>query len=56
MTDLIPLKYAYCHSLPTYTLRAPRKGNARQRRRVGRRRVRIAGLFRRVGGSVVVAD
>lgn len=56
MIDLIPLRYAYCDTTPTYTLRAPRKGNARQRRRVVRRRTRIAALTRRLGGSVVVAD
>lgn len=54
--DLIPLRYAYCHSMPTYTLRAPRKGTARQRRRVVRRRVRIAVLTKRLGGDVVVAE
>jgi len=50
------VRYAYFHALPTYTLRAPRKGNARQRRRVVRRRIRIAVLTKRLGGYVVVAE
>lgn len=54
--DFLPLRYAYCDALPTYPLRAPRKGNARQRRRVVRRRIRIAVLTRRLGGNVVVAE
>lgn len=52
----LPRKYAYCEAPLTYTLRAPRKGNARQRRMVVRRRIRIAVLTRRLGGNVVVAD
>lgn len=50
------VRYPYIASLPTYTLRAPRKGSARQRRRVVRRRIRIAVLTKRLGGIVVVAE
>jgi len=53
--DLSSLRFPYFATLPTYTLRAPRKGNARQRRRVVRRRVRIAVLTKRLGGNVVIA-
>lgn len=54
--DFLPLRYAYCEAPLAYTIRVPRKGNARQRRRVVRRRIRIAVLTRRLGGSVVVSD
>lgn len=49
--DFLPLRYAYCEAPLAYTIRVPRKGNARQRRRVVRRRIRIAVLTRRLGDS-----
>jgi len=54
--DLSSLRFPYCDAPLTYTLRAPRKGNARQRRRVVRIRVFIAVATKRLGGDVVVAE
>lgn len=56
MIDDSWVRFPYCDAPLAYTLRAPRKGNARQRRRVVRRRVRIAVLTKRLGGNVVIAE
>jgi len=54
--DWLLLRFPYFDAPLAYTPRAPRKGNARQRRRVVRRRIRIAVLTKRLGGSIVFAD